>query len=282
MCSYRLGRYDFPTVSTDPQQRQGGVLDLSVDRSSELPVGAQLTLKLRALIASGRLGPGQRLPGVRELADGLGVNVNTARAVYARLEGEGWLTSRQGRGTHVADDAPSRPELVDLVSAFESQVAKLGLGRQELAAALYLGSEALQRKPLHHRPSEPAAQTSSSPGSNEGEQRHAVRREIAQLEDELQRTARLTPEPDARASASKGGRLLDIAELRSIREDLRRRVAERQRAHGHFREEIAQVRAEIEQDNRTYLTGQARRSHEATGTSTTNRQRRRYRIAWTY
>lgn len=269
-------------MPTDPQQRRDGVLDLSVNRSSELPVGAQLGLKLRALIASGRLQPGQRLPGLRELADGLGVNVNTARAVYVRLEGEGWLTSRQGRGTHVADNAPSRPELVDVISAFEAQVEQLGLGRQELAAALYLGAEALKRTPA---PTEAHVRVTDPPkagGYEQGEQRHALRREIAQLEAELQRTPRLTPEPDPRGSGLTGGRLLDITELRAIREDLRRRVSDRRQAHGTFREEIAEVRAEIEQDNRAYLAGRARRSHGATGTSTSNRRLGPYRIAWTY
>jgi DNA-binding GntR family transcriptional regulator len=46
-------------------------------RADDLPLGAQLAWRLRVLIASGQLGPGDRLPGVRELASGTGVNVNT-------------------------------------------------------------------------------------------------------------------------------------------------------------------------------------------------------------
>ena len=37
-------------------------------RSDDLPLGAQLAWRLRVLIASGQLSPGDRLPGVRELA----------------------------------------------------------------------------------------------------------------------------------------------------------------------------------------------------------------------
>ena len=51
----------------------------------DLPVGAQLAWRLRVLIASGQLAPGERLPSVRELASGTRVNVNTVRAVYRRL-----------------------------------------------------------------------------------------------------------------------------------------------------------------------------------------------------
>ena len=52
---------------------------------------------------SGQLGPGDRLPGVRELASGTGVNVNTARAVYGRLEEDGLIVSRHGLGTFVSE-----------------------------------------------------------------------------------------------------------------------------------------------------------------------------------
>src|SRR3954462_3413290 len=80
-------------------------------RSDDLPVGAQLAWRLRALIASGQLGPGDRLPGVRELASGTGVNVNTARTVYRRLEEDGLIVSRHGLGTFVSEDAPPFPSL---------------------------------------------------------------------------------------------------------------------------------------------------------------------------
>ena len=60
--------------------------DLSVDRDSDVPLGTQLAWKLRTAIATGLLQPGERLPGVRELAGAADVNVNTVRSVYARLE----------------------------------------------------------------------------------------------------------------------------------------------------------------------------------------------------
>ena len=69
---------------TEPTPAPAGLApDLA--RADDLPVGAQLAWRLRVLIASGQLAPGDRLPGVRELASGTRVNVNTARAVYRRL-----------------------------------------------------------------------------------------------------------------------------------------------------------------------------------------------------
>ena len=73
-----------------------------VDRESELPVGIQVAWRLRALISSGKLAPGDRLPPVRQLAEDAGVNPNTARAIYGRLESEGLVETRHGLGTFVA------------------------------------------------------------------------------------------------------------------------------------------------------------------------------------
>src|SRR5436189_2196493 len=85
-------------------------------RSDDLPLGAQLAWRLRVLIASGQLAPGDRLPGVRELASGTGVNVNTARAVYRRLMDDGLIASRHGLGTFVAEVAPRSPDLERLAA----------------------------------------------------------------------------------------------------------------------------------------------------------------------
>ena len=90
---------------------------LIIDREDELPVGVQLAWKLRAEIVSGGLEAGDRLPGVRELADGAGVNVNTARAVYARLEADGLILVKHGSGTFVADPPAPPDELNRAVEA---------------------------------------------------------------------------------------------------------------------------------------------------------------------
>src|SRR5579884_678118 len=88
-------------------------LDLSVDRASEVPLGTQLIWKLRSLIARGALEPGAKLPGVRELAETAGVNVNTVRSVFAKLEEQGLIVSEHGRGTFVAETAPLDARLAE-------------------------------------------------------------------------------------------------------------------------------------------------------------------------
>jgi DNA-binding transcriptional regulator YhcF (GntR family) len=72
-----------------------------LDRGSGVPLGAQLTAKLEGAIRAGELGPGDQLPSVRAMATLAGVNVNTVRTVYGRLEQRGLISSEHGRGTFV-------------------------------------------------------------------------------------------------------------------------------------------------------------------------------------
>jgi len=107
-----------------------GELDLSVDRGTGIPLGAQIADRIRTAVQDGTLVPGDRLPSVRELADSAGVNVNTVRAVYARLESEGRVSSEQGRGTFVAAQAlvsgtATRQELHRQIAALEAALVRL-------------------------------------------------------------------------------------------------------------------------------------------------------------
>lgn len=56
---------------------------------------------IRALIASGDYGPGDRLPAERELAQQLGVSRPALREGIGRLRSGGVLDSRRGSGTYV-------------------------------------------------------------------------------------------------------------------------------------------------------------------------------------
>jgi DNA-binding transcriptional regulator YhcF (GntR family) len=86
------------------------MLDLSIDRDSGIPVGVQLARRLRTAIELGQLAPGARLPSLREAADLSGANVNTVRAVYAKLAAAGVVATEQGRGTFVTDGPPPTDE----------------------------------------------------------------------------------------------------------------------------------------------------------------------------
>ena len=83
---------------------------VSVDPRDRTPIYAQLDRALRAAIATGRLGAGDQLPTVRQLAVDLSINANTVARVYAELERAGVLETRRGVGTFVtATPAKAHP-----------------------------------------------------------------------------------------------------------------------------------------------------------------------------
>ena len=74
-----------------------------LDRSAGQPLRAQLEASLREAIRGGRLRAGERLPSSRELAHALGVSRGMVQDCYGQLLAEGYLTSRTGSATRVAD-----------------------------------------------------------------------------------------------------------------------------------------------------------------------------------
>jgi DNA-binding transcriptional regulator YhcF (GntR family) len=146
-------------------------LGLHVNRDGDVPVGTQLAWQIQALITSGRLQRGEQLPSVRRLADVAGVNVNTVRSVYERLEGEGFVHTHHGRGTFVADNVPQ-------------------LDPRAVAARVYAGSGDVSRKVLHDQIAGLEAQLSAhvtGPGSRRSESgpRVLTTEELAEVRDEL-------------------------------------------------------------------------------------------------
>ncbi|HMJ95828.1 MAG TPA: GntR family transcriptional regulator [Thermoleophilaceae bacterium] len=128
-----------------------GKLDLSIDRGTGIPLGAQLAGRIRAAVQDGTLAPGERVPSVREFAEIAGVNVNTARAVYARLESEGLVRSEQGRGTFIAagtaaGGAATRQQLHRQIAELEAALVRLPpppLGPEDSQAVTPPGRAAL-------------------------------------------------------------------------------------------------------------------------------------------
>ena len=87
-------------------------LGVGPDRRSKASLYHQIYEGLRSAILDGRLESGMRLPSTRAAAVELGVARNTVVAVFEQLAAEGYLRSRVGDGTRVAEieqDLLSRP-----------------------------------------------------------------------------------------------------------------------------------------------------------------------------
>ena len=74
-----------------------------VDDNSDIPIWIQIRKRLVYLIRSGKLDENERLPSVRELSVQLGVNYNTINKVYQDLERDGFIFTRCGKGSYVAE-----------------------------------------------------------------------------------------------------------------------------------------------------------------------------------
>jgi DNA-binding transcriptional regulator YhcF (GntR family) len=201
----------------------------ATDPGDELPVGVQLTWRLRALIATGRLGSGERLPSFRNLAQWAGVNVNTVRAVYAGLEEEGLVVSRQGQGTFVAAGVEPAPRLEEIAVDALRRARDAGLDPRDLATV----ASACASMPGALDGGAPAELDGGLPDLAEESEaieiRHELRRQIARLELVLASYTRHLPNlPTATRSAE--AHVAGVEELEQTRDTLIAQLSEAQRA----------------------------------------------------
>jgi len=201
------------------------------DHDDDLPVGVQLGWRLRALIASGRLGPGERLPSVRELAEWAGVNVNTVRATYARLESDGLVATRHGRGSFVADDAGGSTEVERIAAEAIDAATRAGVDPREVAivALVSAGLPAIpdELPPAGTDDDLEAGDVASELGLDEswldapeGAARRELRRQIGKLEAELAAYPPDQPASKPIPVTTPEPRIAGVAELASTRDSL--------------------------------------------------------------
>lgn len=72
-----------------------------INPADPTPLYAQLARAIQFSITIGKLGIGDQLPTVRQLAVDLRINANTVAKVYAELERSGVVETRRGVGTFV-------------------------------------------------------------------------------------------------------------------------------------------------------------------------------------
>ena len=113
------------------------MVTLTIDRSLKDPVYEQVAGQIRQLVASGALAPGTLLPSVRQLANDLGVNLNTIARAYRLLKAEGFLTIKNRAGVSVAAPPAQientvKEELFDQLRVSIARLRQAGLSPGEL------------------------------------------------------------------------------------------------------------------------------------------------------
>jgi DNA-binding transcriptional regulator YhcF (GntR family) len=202
----------------------------AIDPSDELPVGLQLTWRLRALISTGQLASGERLPSFRRLAEWAEVNLNTVRAVYEGLEEEGLVVSRQGQGTFVADGVEAAPELEQIAAEALRRAHDAGLGPRDLAIVA-MACASIPGNVGGEAPAPPPPGLPDLEEESEAiEVRQELRRQIGRLEAELASYTRYLSDELPTAPRRAVAHVAGVQELEQTRDTLIAQLSEAQRA----------------------------------------------------
>lgn len=100
---------------------------ISIDHNDPRPVYQQIAAAIKQQLRIGLLVPGDELPGVRELAEALSVNLHTVRHAYQLLSEQGVVRLGLGRRTRILkpSDPPANPRQIsqELLPRVEELVA---------------------------------------------------------------------------------------------------------------------------------------------------------------
>jgi GntR family transcriptional regulator len=106
------------------------------------PMYKQVTDQIKNAIASGEVQPEERLPSIREMSKELNISAITIKRAYADLESEGYIFTRPGMGSFVANinkDNLRREKLAEFRQELSGMLAggeKYGITTADLIAIL--------------------------------------------------------------------------------------------------------------------------------------------------
>ena len=83
-------------------------MKMIISNSSSVPIYEQIKNSIIELIMNDELKEDEAIPSIRNLAQDIKISVMTIKKAYDELEQEGYIVSRQGKGTFVA---PKNTEL---------------------------------------------------------------------------------------------------------------------------------------------------------------------------
>lgn len=113
-----------------------------LDSKSGVPFYRQIIDQIQFAIADGRLGCGDRLPTVRQLAVELKINPNTVARAYQELEIRGIVDTQMGTGTFIGSgkveiSQRERKRMLDQIcTELLSRASTYGFTLAEVVAAL--------------------------------------------------------------------------------------------------------------------------------------------------
>jgi len=111
---------------------------ISLDYTGDIPIYQQLRNQIVLGIATGDLKQGEKLPTIRALSAGLGINMMTVSKAYQILKQEGYISSDRRNGAWVSHQAGNTAIMEKLEGDLRLTVAEARLGgvEEEVIVAL--------------------------------------------------------------------------------------------------------------------------------------------------
>jgi GntR family transcriptional regulator len=110
--------------------------------SSGVPIYRQLVDQVRALVAGGKLKPGDLLPSVRQVAQAAEINPMTVSKAYSRLEVEGLVERVRGQGMRIRQPAVTgrvadrKDEFAEALAPAIHRAQQLGLTSDQIRSVV--------------------------------------------------------------------------------------------------------------------------------------------------
>lgn len=118
-------------------------MQIRIDYDSGVPIYVQIMDRVKHLVATGMLQPGDQLPTIRQLSVELRVDPNTVVHAYRELDREGVISTQQGRGTFISEHPDSeqlsqlrRERLNVIVGNALLEALSLGYSAEEIRSTL--------------------------------------------------------------------------------------------------------------------------------------------------
>ncbi|MFC9665603.1 GntR family transcriptional regulator [Nocardia sp. NPDC127606] len=105
---------------------------MDIDRSG-LAAYQRVAEQIKQDIRDGRLAPGARLPGNRQIAEDYAVALGTAQKALQYLRENGWVTVTPAVGVFVAEECPPEGGVTD-IEAMRVELRKLQAETADLSA----------------------------------------------------------------------------------------------------------------------------------------------------
>ncbi len=119
-------------------------MKIIISNISGQPLYQQIKDQIKAAILHGELQEGELLPSIRALANDLHVSVLTTKRVYDELESEGFILTKAGKGSFVAQEnlellRESKRHMVEVKLSEAWETARsLGISKKELYSMMDL------------------------------------------------------------------------------------------------------------------------------------------------